>query len=309
MNRRSPALAFALTALAATLLPATPLAAQTLDDAVFMSKREVCASLFLKRDSWSQYWEGSLKRSNGNIGTLTTTEVSYMGAYGITDRFTVMASLPYVRTNASAGVLQGQRGVQDLTVSAKYKLLTTPLTTAGTLKVLAVAGVGTPVSDYTPDFLPMSIGASSKRVIGRGTLQFMSHKGWYVNGSAGYTWRSNVTLSRPAYYTNGQLTLSDQVRMPDVTDYVVALGYDRRGLNITIPFTSQRTLGGGDIRRQDMPFVSNRMNLSKVEARVQFQIPKVNIASLRVEASHVLDGRNVGQSTGFSLGLILAGRP
>jgi hypothetical protein len=232
-----------------------------------------------------------------------------MGGYGITDRLTLMASLPYVRTSASAGVMQGQRGVQDLTLSAKYALLTTPLTTAGTLRVIAVAGYATPVSDYTPDFLPLSIGLASKRALGRGTLQFMSHRGWYVNGSAGYTWRSNVSLARPAYYTDGQLTLSDQVRMPDVTDYVVALGYTRPGLNITIPYTAQRTLGGGDIRRQDMPFVSNRMNLSKVEARVQFQIPKVNIASLRVEASHVLDGRNVGQSTGFSLGLILAGRP
>jgi hypothetical protein len=33
---------------------------------------------------------------------------------------------------------------------------------------------------------------------------------------------------------------------------------------VPITFSQQTTLGGGDIRRQDMPFVSNRMNLSRI---------------------------------------------
>ena len=43
----------------------------------------------------------------------------------------------------------------------------------------------------------------------------------------------------------------------------------------TVSFSQQRTLGGGDIRRQDMPFVSNRMNFSKVGAMAMYPIPKL----------------------------------
>jgi len=296
-------------AFAAIGVSATHLEAQMLDDADFMGKRVICASVLYMRDAWSKYWEGGLKRTNGNIGTVTMQEVSYMAAYGVTDRLTLMATLPYVRTNASAGPLQGQSGVQDITLAGKYRLLSTPLTSVGTLHVIAAGGYGTPVTDYTADFLPLSIGLQSKRVIGRGMLSFQAKRGWYINGSAGYTWRSNVTLDRPAYFTDGKLTLSNEVRMPDVADYVVAAGFQRAGLNFSVPFTSQYTLGGGDIRRQDMPFVSNRMNFSKIEARLQYAIPKLKVASVRLGASRILDGRNVGQSTGFTAGLIFAGRP
>jgi prepilin-type processing-associated H-X9-DG protein len=67
-------------------------------------------------------------------------------------------------------------------------------------------------------------------------------------------------------------------------------------------------LGGGDIRRQDMPFVSNRMNFTRIDGHVQFVVPKLRAAQLLVGGSHILTGRNVGQSNTFTLGLVVAGR-
>ena len=55
--------------------------------------------------------------------------------------------------------------------------------------------------------------------------------------------------------------------MPDVFDYTVSAGYLKRRLHVPISFSQQITLGGGDIRRQDMPFVSNRMNFSQAWTR------------------------------------------
>ncbi len=309
MTRRFPATLLFASAVAVAPLSATRLPAQTLDDADFMGRRVACATVLYLHDAWQHYWEGPRKRTNDNIGTLSTQEVSTMGAYGVTKHLTLLATLPYVRTNASQGVLQGQRGLQDLTVAAKMRLLSTPFTSLGTMQVIAVAGAGLPVSDYTPDFLPMSIGSAAKRVIGRGTLSFQSKRGWFVNGSAGYTKRSNVTLARPAYYTNGQLTLSNDVRMPDVSDYVVALGWQGKGWDVIAPLTTQRTLGGGDIRRQDMPFVSNRMDFKRLDARVRYTLPKLPAVMAQVGASRVLRGRNVGQSTGVSAGVVVLGRP
>ena len=55
-------------------------------------------------------------------------------------------------------------GFQDLTVAAKYNLLDTGFTNRGSLRAIVVASAGTPASDYTPDFLPLSIGMRQPRV-------------------------------------------------------------------------------------------------------------------------------------------------
>ena len=282
--------------------------AQSMDDAIFMDKRVLCAGLVYTRDQWTEYWEGSLKRNNGNIGTLTTNQLTWMGAYGVTKRVNIMASLPFVQTRASHGVLRGQSGSQDLSVGIKVNALSTPLTSIGTLHVVGVLSATVPTTNYTPDFYPMSIGSHARRATARGIYSFQSHRGLYVNGSASYTRRGNVTLDRPAYYTNGQLLLTDEVLMPDVQDASLTIGYQRRGLVVPIVVTRQKTLGGGDIRRQDMPFVSNRMDFTRVDGRVQYQLPVLRAVTLHFGASHVLTGRNVGQTTSFMGGLLLAGK-
>jgi hypothetical protein len=282
--------------------------AQSFDDAIFMDKRILCAGLVYTREQWSDYWEGTLKRDNANIGTLTMQQTMLMGAYGVTKRLNVLAALPYVATRASQGVLQGQSGSQDLTVGIKYNALTTPLTTAGTLHVIGIVSGSVPTSSYTPDFYPMSIGSQSRRATARGLLSWQGHRGLYVNAAAAYTRRGNVVLDRPAYFTNGQLVMSNEVLMPDVRETAVTIGYQRKDLVVPVTLTQQRTLGGGDIRRQDMPFVSNRMNFTRLDGRVQYTLPKLPGVIVHAGASHVLSGRNVGQSTGAMVGLLLAGK-
>ena len=65
-------------------------------------------------DKWTDYWEGTLKRENGNIGSISTTSVMWFGNYGVSDKLNVMASIPFVSTKASAGTLHGMHGIQDL---------------------------------------------------------------------------------------------------------------------------------------------------------------------------------------------------
>jgi hypothetical protein len=73
---------------------------------------------------------------------------------------------------------------------------------------------------------------------------------------------------------------------------------------LPLTLTAQRTLGGSDIRRQDMPFVANRMDFVKLDAGAMYELPK-NF-SFHLGAGHVLSGRNVGQSTTFTSGLMYA---
>ena len=150
----------------ALLAAPAALSAQTIDDALMMPHRQLCTGFIYTHDSWDRYWEGSLERSNGNIGTVTTQTVSWMATYGVTDRLNVIAMVPWVTTHASAGVLVGMHGVQDLTVALKWNALSTPLTSVGTLQAFAVVSGAGPLSDYTPDFQPLSIGTREPARLG-----------------------------------------------------------------------------------------------------------------------------------------------
>ena len=284
-------------------LSAPPLRSQTIEDGLMMPKRNFCTGFLYVHDSWDQYWEGTLKRGNGNIGTITTQTITWAGNYGVTDRLNVIAMVPYVKTKASQGVLHGMSGFQDMTVAVKYKVLDTAFTSRGSFRTILAASAGAPLTDYTPDFLPLSIGLASNRLSGRMTFMFHAKQGWFIHASGAYSGRGKVTLDRPSYYTDGQLFISDQVAMPDVFDYTVSAGYLRERMHFPISFSQQITRGGGDIRRQDMPFVSNRMNVQKVEALAMYYLPTPKKLAVRLAANYTLDGRNVGQSTTITAGL------
>ena len=117
-----------------------------------------------------------------------------------------------------------------------------------------------------------------------------------------------MTLDRVSYYTNNQLYLTNEVQMPDVAESALTLGYQGHGIFAPLTHVQQRTLGGGDIRRQDMPFVSNRMNFTRIDAHVRYAVPRSRGVLLMLGASQVLAGRNVGQATSVTAGLLLAGK-
>jgi len=293
-------------ALALSLIAAPPASAQNLEDAEMLRRHEVHASAMYGSESWNEYWEGTLRRSNGNVGTVSTHSVTAQLGVGVTERLTVIGALPYVWTEASQGVLHGMSGRQDFTLLAKYRVANPLIAGRARLKLLAVGGLTTPTSDYTPDFLPMSIGLHSKSAITRIATHLQDRTGWFFDGYAERMWRSNVTLDRGSYFTDGQYYETNEVAMPDVAVYRATLGWQRGAWCIPVGITARRTLGGGDIRRQDMPFVSNRMNASIAHAEVMYFLPGVSNLRLDLGAAHTINGRNVGRSTSFMTGFTYA---
>ena len=57
---------------AATLVvvSASSAIAQTMDDGLSMPRKAASAGVLYSHESWTEYWEGTLKRSNGNIGNV-----------------------------------------------------------------------------------------------------------------------------------------------------------------------------------------------------------------------------------------------
>jgi len=283
---------------------AAPLHAQSIDDGIMMTKGSVQAGNVYTRDKWDEYWEGALKRVNGNIGEITTQTNAWFAVYGLTDRLTLIGSVPLVWTRPSQGVLMGQRGMQDVTIGGKYSFLERSSPKRGALRAIVGLTGSFPLSSYTPDFAPLSIGNQSQRISPRLTLNYQTDTGLFLNGTTSYTRRADVTLDRPYYFTDNQFFLTNQVEMPNVVDYVLSVGYLKHDLHAHVAFSQQTTRGGGDIRRQDAPFVSNRQNFSKVDVMGMYPIPKINAVAFQFAVAHILDGRNVGQSTSFTFAVL-----
>ncbi len=72
------------------LLPGL-LQAQTEGDAIMMNKNQLCNGFLYNYSSWDHYWEGTLKRNNLNLGTVSTQSAMYMANYGITDNLNIIA--------------------------------------------------------------------------------------------------------------------------------------------------------------------------------------------------------------------------
>jgi hypothetical protein len=278
--------------------------AQTIDDGIMLARRTLCAGAVYSHDSWDHYWEGTNERVNGNIGTVTTQTFTMAANYGLTSRLNLIVNVPYVWTNASEGVLHGQAGFQDLLLAAKFKFISIPVKKFGDIRAMAVLSGTIPMTNYTPDLQPLSLGNNSKTLTGRMTLNYLGKRGVYLNGNAAYTFRANVTLDRPYYYTNGQLYFSNEVAMPNLFNYGVSVGYRKNDISLLGDFSVQQARGGGDIRPQDMPFVSNRTNYSKAGVTIKAPIPKVKRLQGWFIYSNTFEGRNVGQSNTFTTALM-----
>jgi len=94
--------------------------AQTDMDAIMMSKNNYCSGLMYQHGSWNNYWEGTLKRDNLNLGTVSNNMYAYMGNYGISGKLNLLFGLPYVNSKATAGTLHSMNGLQDVSLWAKW---------------------------------------------------------------------------------------------------------------------------------------------------------------------------------------------
>jgi hypothetical protein len=274
-------------------LTATSSSAQTDVDADMMAKNLICVGPMYSYSSWNNYWEGTHKRNNRNLGTISTQTFSLMGNYGISKKLNFLFNIPYVQTKASAGTLHGMKGIQDLALMLKWKPVAI-ISGRNRFAVVGVAGLSTPVSDYVADFLPLSIGMKSQTVSGRIMADYQFGN-VFATASAAYVVRSNITIDRDSYYTTS-MHMTNKVEMPGMSTYNIRAGYRTKFVVAEAVLNRMNTLGGFDISRNNMPFPGNRMNMTTAGLNFRY-IPK-NFQDLNFNAgaSQTVAGRNVGQS-------------
>lgn len=272
--------------------------AQTDIDAIMMGKNNLCIGPTYSHSSWNKYWEGTFKRDNQNLGTVSTNMYSIMGVYGVTNRLNVLFGLPYIETKSSAGTLHGSKGIQDFSLWLKWMPVEKKVGKNSVFSVYGLGGFSTPATNYQADYLPLTLGLHSTNLSARLMLDYQ-HLGFFATASGTYMYRSNIKIDRTSYYTT-EMHLTNEVEMPDMAEFNVRTGYRSFRWIAEVFFEQNRTLGGFDIRKNDMPFPSNRMNASIGGVHIKFVPKKIPALSFDAGSSYVIDGRNVGQAKEFN---------
>jgi hypothetical protein len=94
--------------------------------------------------------------------------------------------------------------------------------------------------------------------------------------------------------------------MPDQATFNGSVGIWKKYLIAELMVDNMTTLGGFDIRRNDMPFSSKRMNSTSLGAHVKYTFPFDTHIAVVGGGDWVLTGRNVGQSLDFNVGAFYA---
>jgi len=271
------------------------MSAQTDNDAIMMSKNNFCLGAVYQYSSWDKYWEGTFKRENLNLGTVSTQGVAVMGNYGITDKLNFLFSVPYLETKATAGTMKGQKGMQDLALTIKYMPLEKVVGNT-VYSLYALGSYSFPTTDYTADYLPLSLGLHSKTATLRlmGDVQIHS---FFTTISAAYSKRANIKIDRNSYLTD-EIQYTNEVDMPDVINFNLRLGYRSTWLIAEAVIDNWTTQSGGfDITKNNMPFPSNTMNAFKLGVNAKYTLKKIPELAIVGGYNFVTEGRNVGQAT------------
>lgn len=267
-----------------------------------MHKSNLCSGVFYSHDQWKNYWEGTLNRENKNLGNVSNSNVAAMFNYGISNKLNVIASLPFVWTKASAGTLTGMSGIQDLTVGVKYKAWEKKMG-KGNFSVHGIGGFSLPMTNYVADFLPLSIGVHSQTLFGKAMLQYVLPNNLFVSVNGSYTARKNIKIDRTSYYAGDKLINSSEVALPDMVGLHARVGYYINRWGAVAIYEQMNSTSGFDIRRNDMPFPSNKMNAKRIGFWGSYRIKKANDLQIVVTLMQTIAGRNVGQSTAMMLGV------
>lgn len=277
--------------------------AQLPTDAIMMANGQLCVAATYTHDTWDEYWEGTLKRVNGNVGTLTRQTIAPMFALGLTDRINVLGALPWMSTEASGGQIKGASGFQDFGIWIKATAIKGQSENAG-FTFHPVVGVSFPASNYLEDYGPFSLGLGAANLSLGGVVQYKLEKGPYIRANAAYNIRGNAKIERDYYYTTHGV-YSDEVDMPNAFNYGATLGtwLFKNTLQIEATYDGLNCVDGFDIRRQEPGFPSNEMDFTRVGAFAHYHIPAIPGLGVIAQYTTVLTGRNVGQSTAITGGI------
>ncbi len=227
-------------------------------------------------ESYDEFWRGEEKVSNPGVGEVDTQSLAIWLAYGITDRVTLIANLPYVEAEGDGTAGFEEKDLSDFSALAAFRLAESG---DGRHSFTGAAGLRTIASNYLADN-PVSVGDGTADWLVRAIYQFR-HKRFYVSQQVGYDVRGGDAPNGFPLYTE--------------------IGHTWGRTTVNAFYQMLISESGTDIGDPGFTFPSNEEEYERVGAKAFVRArDRVGFA---VSAFTTLDGRNSGDATGFSLGV------
>lgn len=234
-------------------------------------------ALSFNTESYDEFWVGDTKVSDPGVGEVETTSITLWGQFGFTDRFALVANLPYVDVDNDGLGPFGDSGLQDIAALAKFRFA--EIQSSGARhSFVAAAGVRTPASDYEAN-LPVDLGDGTTDFLARFVYQ-VETGGFYFSQQVGFDLRSDDA--------------------PDGFPLLTELGYSFGRVTINGSYYVYIADGGTDIGDPGFTFPSNKDETERLGAKVFARLGTA--FGLAVAGFTTLDGRNSGDATGLSVG-------
>jgi len=270
--------------------------AQSFTDGLMMPKNSMCVGFNFGQEKFSSYWEGTLLRS-GPMGNQTISTANFFANYGIKNNLNFLVNVAYMANSADHTPIAGMSGLQDIMLGLKYQIKITK-----NFNAILIAGGSLPLTNYVAAY-PFAIGNQCKTAFGKLMLQYYDEKkGLDFSIQSGYTLRSNIKIDAPDYYTDVFVN-SNEVAIPDAMQHQIRGGYCTYRFIFEGVGTIYQTLGGFDMRRQDLPFPSNKQESTRLGVFSAYRIKSLADVQLAGSLMYAVNGRNSGQSLTYIVGL------
>lgn len=231
-------------------------------------------------ESYEEFWVGDTKVSDPGVGRVETGSLSLWLEWGVHARVTLVGSLAYVDASSDGLGGFGESGLQDRAVLAKISLA--DLATGSIRhRFVGALGLRSPASGYE-DNIPVDIGDGSTDGLFR-LIYLLQARSFYFSQQAGFDARGDDS--------------------PDGIPLYSELGVTARGLTVSGFYSGYLADGGTDIGDPGFTFPSNGDEFHRIGGKAYYRLSDDFGASAAY--FHTLDGRNAGESAGFSSGITI----
>lgn len=230
-------------------------------------------------EGYDEFWVGETQVSDPGVGEVDITSLAAWLRWGFTDNLALELNVPYV--DAESDGLGGfeDSGLQDLSALLKWRFFS-----SGPHNLLAAAGVRTAISGYEAN-LPVDLGDDTTDLLLRLVYHLQTPGGFFFSQQVGYDSRSDEA--------------------PDGFPLFTELGFNTGRVTVS-GFYQQLTADseGTDIGDPGFTFPSNREEYSRAGGKLFARF--TDRVGGSVAYFTTLDGRNTGETSGFSVGGVLS---
>ncbi|HEU4401943.1 MAG TPA: hypothetical protein VFT43_07540 [Candidatus Polarisedimenticolia bacterium] len=229
--------------------------------------------------SYDHFWAGTTRVADPMVGKVTTDSTTLWFDYGVTDRFTVIANLPYIDTRSDGAAGFGQGALQDITLLGKYRLASFGSGVRST--VVGAVGLRTIASNYEIQNSVVDIGDGTADWLARLVYQIEAGR-VYVSQQIGFDRRGGDA--------------------PDGIPLHTEIGATWGPVTVNGFYSRLDARGGTDIG-SGAPFPSNKEEYERAGGKVYARVS--DVIGLSAMFFTTLSGRNTGDATGYAGGINL----